>query len=99
MIEKRIEILEQQMDLMKKGLRRIEDRMVNLDTTVSPGGWVSEAFDRLETELDELDRKVELRFASIEEKLKKIDKRFDEQRELIGKLFERLQEISEKLDN
>jgi hypothetical protein len=67
------------MTTIKYGVRRLNEKVSGVDSLVSPGGWISEAFDGVHQRIDD----VEKRLSTLEERL-------DEHKQMLALILERL---------
>lgn len=93
MLEKRIERLEEDMTTLKYGVRRLNEKISGVDSLVSPGGWISEAFDGVHQRIDDVERQVEgisQRIDNVEKRLSNLEERLDEHKQMLALILERL---------
>jgi chaperonin cofactor prefoldin len=86
MLERRVERLEEDMTTIKLGVRRMQERVSHMDSAVSSGGWISDAFEGVHQEFERVERRID----SVEQRLANIEERLEEQKQMLAMILERL---------
>lgn len=58
-IETRLGRLEEDMGTLKLTSRRLVERTSHMNSAVSPGGWISEAFEELNLRVDRIEQRLD----------------------------------------
>lgn len=74
------------MTTLKYGVRRLNEKISGVDSLVSPGGWISEAFDGVNQRIDDVEKRID----NVEKRLGNLEERLDEHKQMLALILERL---------